>query len=128
MDQGKKALENLTHGWYGAIVVAAGLGYVFTSTGLIGTIIGLVISLGIVTIIGRKLASGSSAVRLFCLVMSVLGLAGHAWGVYRGTVSFFSSFSLMYLAMAAVSVLYVYMNFRSLRVLVRKDVREHCKG
>ena len=128
MNHAKKQLERLTHGWYGAVAVAAALGFVFMSTGLVATIIGLVLSFAIVTVIGRKLASGSNAMRLFCLAMSALGLLGHGWGVYRSTLIFFSTFTLMYLSTALLSALYVYMSLRSLRVLARKDVREHCEG
>jgi hypothetical protein len=128
MDQAKKQLERLTHAWYGAVAVAAALGFVFMGTGLVASIIGIVLSFAIVTVIGRKLASGSNSVRLFCLAMSLLGLVGHGWGVYRSATIFFSTFTFMYLATALVSVLYVYMSLRSLRVLARKDVREHCEG
>jgi hypothetical protein len=128
MNQAKKQLERLTHAWYGAVTVAAVLGFVFMSAGLVGSAIGIVLSYAIVFAIGRKLASGSNAVRLFCLVMNALGLLGHGWGVYRSVSLFFSTFTLMFLATAIVSAIYVYMSLRTLRVLARKDVREHCEG
>jgi hypothetical protein len=128
MNQAKKQLERLTRAWYGAVTVAAALGFVFMKTGLVASVIGIVLSYVIVAVIGRKLASGSNSVRLFCLAMNGLGLLGHGWGVYRSTTLFFSTFTFMFLATAIVSAIYVYMSLRSLRVLARKDVREHCEG
>jgi hypothetical protein len=120
---GKEQIERLTRKWYGATAFAILVGLLFLGSGLIGAAIGLVVSIAITFFIGRKLGAGSSAMRTFCLVMSVLGMAMHGFAVWRFGSSFLATRTLNDLAMAASPAVYVYMNAVSLRVLLRKDVR-----
>jgi hypothetical protein len=121
--EGKEQIERLTRKWYGATAFAILVGWLFLGSGIVGALIGLAVSVGIVFFIGRKLAAGSSAMRTFCLAMSVLGMAMHGFAAYRFGASFVGTRALNDLAMAASPVVYVYMNAVSLRVLLRKDVR-----
>jgi hypothetical protein len=123
---GKQELERLTHAWYGCVVAASALGFFFMGRGIIGAAIGLLISLTLVTIIGRKLAGGSNATRLFCIVVSGLGLLGNVAGVYHNGMALFGYFSFFQLAVVALGAIYVWMSIRSLRVMFRNDVRKHC--
>jgi hypothetical protein len=133
----KQKIEHLTRSWYGYSLFAALLsvlslrasGVLSLAIGLGVSIvlnaIGLVLSIAIVTFLGRKLLHRSSATRVFLVVFSglffvlgVLGTLGAGWDVLRS----WSLASLCNLVMMASCTM---LNGRSFRVLTETSVRAY---
>jgi len=125
---GKAKIESLTNTWYGYAVFSAavallgrGIGFfsiLWTGLGLLATLFGMFL-------IGRALTKKSSLVRalLICItsITSVLG----AIATGKMALTFISSFELSVLATAALAALGVYMNAKSLKVLLDPQVKAY---
>jgi hypothetical protein len=133
----KQKIEQLTRSWYGYSLFAAVLsvlslrtsGVLSLAVGLgisiVLNAIGLVISIAIVTFLGRKLLYRSSATRTFLVVFSALffvlgalGTLGAGWDVLRS----WSLASLCNLVMMASCTM---LNGRSFRVLTETRVKAY---
>ena len=133
----KQKIEQLTRSWYGYSVFAAVLsvlgiqasGVLSLAIGLGFSIvlnaIGLVISIAIVTFLGRKLVHKSSATRMFLVVFSgiffvlgVLGTLGAGW-------DFLHAWSLAGVCNVVVMAACTMLNGRSFRVLTETGVKAY---
>jgi hypothetical protein len=133
----KQKIEGLTRSWYGYALFAAIVSVLsFRASGVFSLMfglgisivinaIGLVISIAIVTFLGRSLLRRSGGTRVFLVVLSalfcvlgVLGSLSSAWG-------FLQTWSLASLLNAVLMVSCTSLNARSFRVLTETSVRAY---
>ena len=133
----KQKIEQLTRSWYGYSVFAAILsvfslrasGVLSLAIGLgisiVANVIGLCISVAIITFLGRSLLGRSRGMRMFLVVFSglffvlgVLGTLGASWDLLRGP-------SLAGLCSVVLMAACTMMNGRSFRTLTETSVRAY---
>lgn len=133
----KQKITQLTNSWYGYSLFAAALsvlsirasGVLSLAIGLTFSIainvVGLVISIAIVTFFGRKLLASSRPTRLFLVVISGLCTLFGAFGTLAAAWGFLHLWSLSALLQIVLSAAWTMMCARSFAVLGETDVRAH---
>jgi len=134
----RQKIEGLTRSWYGYSVFAAmlsvlsirasgplslmiGLGF-----SIVINTIGLIISIAVVTWLGRKLAvSRSNPVRLFLVIFSGLFTVLGVLGVLGGIWAFLHEWSLASILNVVLMATCTMLNARSFRVLCDTAVRSY---
>jgi hypothetical protein len=127
---GRTKIEKLIHAWYGFDVTSAVVSFLVGSWGIlsiVGSVIGLGISLFITWAIGRSLLGKSSLTRAILLIGSGLFTVTGTVGVARSSLYLFDSFSLSLVGMIAWSCVGVYMLGRSFLTLMNADVKAYFK-
>jgi hypothetical protein len=133
----KQKIERLTRSWYGYSLFAALLsvlslrasGVLSLAIGLgisiVLNAIGLLISVAIVTFLGRKLVHRSGATRTFLVVFSALFFVLGALGTLRAGWDFLGSWSLANLCNVVLMASCTLLNGRSFRVLTDTSVKAY---
>jgi hypothetical protein len=133
----KQKIEQLTRSWYGYSVFAAVLsvlglrasGALALAIGLGITIalnaIGLIISIAIVTFLGRKLLHRSNATRMFLLVFSGLFAVLGVLATLSAGWDFLRTWSLATIVNVVLMAACTMMNARSFKVLTDTSVRSY---
>ena len=125
---GKAKIENLTNAWYGYDVTSAGIAFLLGSWGIlsiVGSLLGLGVSLFITYMIGRALRNRSSLTRVICIGASGLFTVLGTLSAGRATLSLLDSFSLTMVGMIAWSCVGIYMLGRSFMTLMSGDVKTY---
>jgi hypothetical protein len=133
----RQKIEWLTRSWYGYSLFAALLSLLsIRASGVLSLAIGLgvsvvinaivlVISIAMVTFLGRKLLHRSSGTRLFLVVVSGLFCVLGALATLSGGWDFLRSWSLASLCNVVLMASCTVLNARSLRILTDTSVRAY---
>ncbi len=134
----RQKIEGLTRSWYGYSVFAALLsGLSIRASGPLSLIIGLglsivldtiglVLSIAVITWLGRRLSvSRSNPVRLFLVIFSGLFTVLGALGVLGGLWAFLQEWSLASILNVVLMATCTMLNARSFRVLTDTAVRSY---
>ena len=128
---GKEKIEKLTRGWYGYAVFSALVSVLTNGIGvfsIIAAAFGALLSIVIAYALGRWLLSRSSFARFALLVLSGIGTIAGAYGTGKMALGLFDSFSLAALGTIGMTSIAVFMNFRTARTLLDKDVKAFGNG
>jgi hypothetical protein len=133
----KQKIEGLTRSWYGYSLVAAVLsvlslrasGVLSLAIGLgisiVLNAIGLLISVAVVTFLGRKLVHRSSATRTFLVVFSAIFFVLGAIATVTAGWDFLTTWSLATLCNVVLMASCTLLNGRSFRVLTETSVKAY---
>ena len=127
---GQKKIEQLTDSWYGFAIFAGIMAVVANGIGILTigfAAFSTVFSLFITFLIGRSLRNKNGITRFVLLVLAPLSAILGVFGVWRMMGMFFDLWSWTMLVNAFVSAVGVYMNAKSLRVLLDGSVAAHFK-
>lgn len=133
----RQKIEQLTRSWYGYSVFAAVLSVLsLRASGVLSLTIGLgmsiaanafglVVSVAIVTFLGRRLVHRSAGTRLFLVVFSALFTVLGALGTLGGAWAFLHEWSLAALCGVVMTGACTMLNARSFRVLTETAVKAY---
>ena len=133
----KQRIEALTRSWYGYSFFAAVLSVLsIHASGPLSLMVGLglsiainavmlVLSLALVTFLGRKLANRSSGTRFFLVVVAGLGAVLGALGTLSGAWQFLHEWSIAAALNVVLLAACTMLNARSFRVLTDTAVRAY---
>jgi hypothetical protein len=127
---GQKRLEELTDSWYGFAIFAALASLLSGGLGILSlffTIGSTLFTLFITFLIGRSLVKNrSSFTRMLMIVLASLFACLGVLAVFAGGAAFLANWSLSLLVQLVVAAANVYMNAKSVRVLLDRSVKVHC--
>lgn len=124
-------ISKLTNAWYGFGLFSGILTVVMNGIGvfsILGAAFSTITSFVMTYVIGRLLLNRSGLTRFVVVVFAGLGSIFGVLGTGRCVYGFFSEWSLTMLVMAGLTLCGVWMNVRSLRVLLSKPVRAYFAG
>lgn len=121
----REKIQGLTNGWLGYVFFTAVLSYFQSDRGIVGSAIGLAISLLLVWLIGNRLLAKSSLTRLLLLVISTLAVVLGTAGVLQATWVFLHEWSLRLLLGIVFGAVSIAMHVKSLRVLTDSSVKAY---
>jgi len=121
----REKIQGLTNSWLGYMVFTTALSVFREGRSIIGSAIGLVISLLITWFIGNRLLARSSVTRFFLLVISTLATIFGGIAMAKMGWAFLHDFSLQLLAMLFFGGMSVAMHVKSLKVLTDDSVKAY---
>lgn len=124
----RERIQGLTNSWLGYVAFTAALSVLREGRSVIGSVIGLSISLVVVWFIGNRLLARSSLTRLFLLVISSIATVLGAIGIARAGWLFLHEFSLSLLVGIFFGAVSVGMHVKSVRVLADSSVKSYFSG
>jgi hypothetical protein len=124
----KERIEKLTNSWYGFAVFTGLVSILINGVGvfsLIGAALSTLISLVVAFFLGRRLLAKSRFWRMVLIILAGFGTLIGTFAVGKLTYTFFHEWSFGLLFHAALGAVTVYMDIRSLRVLMDKSVKAY---